>query len=285
MSEVPESWFDKAEGNLRRATASYKDEEYWDAISQLQQANEKIAKGLLFKTGMLPTSREQRNLMASFFGVKKTRPEDLGHAWGENLLDDFVPFLSSFEQITKALKAGKSEPSRSAADWWKDAIPDYKAKLEAARATKENPLASLNELDATIKDCNKAIDLALALPSTLNLPEPKPPSSEDIAASLDKGLRAFGIKLDKKTLKDAEATARSRTPGFVKDFNGVFLKSAQFSYLLVSLMVLNVHLQKHHTLANYPTKRVVYDKKLPLVARFAELHALLQRCLDFGRSL
>jgi hypothetical protein len=125
--------------------------------------------------------------------------------------------------------------------------------------------------------------LALALPQSLNLSEVKPPPSEDISANLDRTLKAFGIKLDRKTLKQAEIAAGAKVPKITKDFNDMFLKSAQSSFLLITLAVLNVHLQQHHTLANHPADKVVYDAKLPMVARFEEIHALLQRCLNSAK--
>jgi hypothetical protein len=285
MPETSESWLSKAQGNLRRAKTAYADEEYWDVVSHLQQADEKIGKAVLLATGLLPDSQHMREIMTSVFGVEKTTPEKLGHNWHINLIGDFAPFLDSFEGITGSLEGGKSESMKAAAKWWKDSIPDYKERVKKASAVKANPLPSMEELDATIKDCNKALDLAAALPATLKLPEVNVPNTEDIFVSLDKSLRAFGIKVDKKTRKNAEEKALSKLPNLTKDFNAMFVKAAQSSYLLIALMVLNVHLQQHHTLANYPTKKVVYDKKLPLIARFEELRMLLQRSHDMAKLL
>lgn len=285
MPEKPESWLAKAEGNLRRAKDAYDDEEFWDAVSQLQQAEEKIAKALLLVMGIIPDSDKLREAFVSVLGIQNTGPEHLGHNWHANLMVELTPFLDSFEKVTKSLEKGKSDSSRTAAGWWAKTIPDYRDSLEKAKKVRSIPLPDLKEMDAVIKDCNLALETAANLSSTLNLPAPNPPDAKDIALSLNETLKSFGVKVDKESKKKAESIASARIPVFMSGFNAMFLEVAQQAYLLIVLMILNVYLQKHHTLANYPTSKVVYDKNFPMIVRFVELHGLLQRCFDLTKAL
>jgi hypothetical protein len=268
---------------LRRARAAYNDEDYWDAVSHLQQADEKIAKALLLGLGFLPDSEDLRSAMKRVFGVKKTKPEDLGHDWHANFIGDLDPFLRSFEEVTKSLEKGKSEQSKAAVKWWKNSIPDYKERVKKAKAVKPNPIPSAEELNGIIADCNKALDLIIAAPDTVKVGDLNLPKIDEIDESLKVVLKGYGVNLDEESRKSVESKALAKFSRIISDFNGIIVSATQSSFLLVELAVLNVVLSRHHILANYPTNKVVYDKKLPLIERFENLHSLLRRSLDLAR--
>jgi hypothetical protein len=223
--------------------------------------------------------------MTLVFGVENTRPKDLGHDWHANFIADFEPFLKSFEKFTNSLERGKSEQSKASAKWWKESMPDYKERVKKAKAVRSNPLPSAEELKGVITDCNKALDFIVAAPTTIRVGNLNLPKPEEIDESVKVLLKGFGIKMNAESRKDAEKRAIEKFSRIANDFGGIVINATQSSFLLIELAVLDVLLSRHHTLANYPTNEVVYDKKLPLIKSFEELHSLLQRSLTLARQV
>ena len=279
MSGNPGEWLVKAKGDLRQADSAYTDHEYWDAISHLQEANEKIAKALLIKLGFLPTSEGLRNTIEAVFGAKRTRPKDLGHNWAVRLIEDFGPYMDSLQKITNSLP--KSESFSQARNWWSDTLPSFRTNVKSAKKLKAKPSPSLEELDNALADCDKFLEMSKTIPAHLSLDSNRTFNLEEMDQSVASLIKdVYGIAIDKRTRLETEAKALENIGQIVGGIQETLRSVVEMCYVWAVLAVLNVYLSLHHIFARYPTKRVAYDENLSLVIRFQRIHALHRRVLD-----
>jgi hypothetical protein len=131
----PSRWIEDAKKKLRRALSQFAAKDYGDAISDLQGSEERIAKAIMLRIGILPTDREvESKVEAAFPGMKYRTPKDLSHNWHERMLEDLTPFLDTMGPVGQLFR--NKPGGRDTAEFWKKAIPDYRERLKKARAVK-----------------------------------------------------------------------------------------------------------------------------------------------------
>jgi hypothetical protein len=278
----PEKWIEDAERKLSRARVQFADKDYGNAISDVQGAEERTAKAIMLRTNILPADRNVAELVKiAVPGLKFRVPEKMGHDWHERLLEDFVPYLDSIEKVAEMF-GNQSEGWRTKR-FWRGTIPDFRERLAKATAIDPVPKPPLEELDAVLKDCNKALDALEVSLGKLNLRKVKAPNRR-VLDRLVKGYlkrkRSYLSREDRWAIE--EATVEWLKP-FLENFASEYRRIVEISHILLTLAVLNVYLSKHHTVGSYPS--YLYTEAFPMVVRFSELSSLVDRMLQRSKVL
>jgi len=292
VSGIHERWFGRADTDLRCADILFKNGQYACAIFHLQQADEKIAKGILNGFGFMagdPTATQLFELIGprgekifrDILEMNKYSPKGYGHSWHERMLDFMevvVTWLSSWNKYLQ--QEGSSREFTYDASRESRVLLDFRQKIDAARRIEPKLDISVQELDQVTSWCRGVLDpleeadnLSLEVSKMVQLP-PKGP----IIAALEKQL---GIKMDENTLKKIDALYSGPV------ISDLIAKTMVLSEILIVLTILNIYLVSHEVYSRYPDPEVglVYDENLPLVRRYDQVRALLLRCLELARPL
>lgn len=275
----PEKWILDAEKKLKRAQSQFKAKDYGDAISDLQGSEERIAKAIMLRLGMLPTDPKVASRVdMAFPGLKYRVPKDLSHNWHERMFEDFAPFLNTMEPVGKLFQ--NKPGGEKTAEFWRKAIPDYRQRLEKAKAVKAIPKPTLQELDGVLNDCNRILDGLEDTLSKLNIGKVNVPNQDLLDGLVASYLKKAGGSMKKDERLALENAELSKFKPFLDNFDLEFKRIVKHAEILVTLAVLNVYLYQHHTMGSYPSSQ--YTETFPLVVRFNELSYLLQRILDLS---
>jgi hypothetical protein len=278
----PEKWVQNAESKLRRAHTEFAAREFGDAVSDLQGSEERLAKALLIRINILPSDPKlARVVKHAFPGLKFTTPKDLGHYWHERVLADFVPILDKFEEIGEAF--GNQAGGWRTTKFWRSAIPDYRERLEKARAIRAIPNPTQQELDDVVKDCNRALDALDDYLKKINLRKVKAPNLRLIDKVVTRKMRGSGQYARREERRAWEEEALLEAKPLIDGFVAVFKRIVEISRILLTLAVLNVYLCEHHTTGSYPSS--LYTRTFPMVVRFTELSSLIQTALNRAKVL
>jgi len=280
MEENPEEWFKTAAQDLEAARILRQGRKYRQGIFYLQQACEKVSKGLLIRTGFLPEYQETKNVreLRKAMGIHPSTPRIYGHAWHRNLLRVLEVFIGSTDSLTKRMmrmRFSEREIKRSIREFRKS-IPDLENRLDRAKKVKTNPNPSLREIDDVVKACSRLLDSAdeAKQKAAEAMRKVKFPDRNLVIASIEKH---FGTKLDQETLKKVNKI-------YDTDLSELVENVFAFAVALQVLAVLNVYLLPHEHITRYPDSDIgfAYDEEFPLVKRFNEISDLITKCLELA---
>jgi hypothetical protein len=275
----PSEWILDAKKKLKRAQSQFATKDYGDAISDLQGTEERIAKAIMLRIGMLPTDpKVESKVKIAFPGMKYRAPQALSHNWHERMLEDLSPFLDTMDPVGKLFK--KRHGGEDTAEFWKKAIPDYRQHLAKARAVKAKPRPTLQELDGVLSDCNRILDSLEDRLSRLNIGKVNIPGPDILDSLVKSFLKSAGVSVKKEERLALENAELLKFKPFLENIDPEFKTAVKRSQILLTLAVLNVYLYQHHTRGSYPSSQ--YTESFPLVVRFNELSSLLQRILDLS---
>lgn len=280
MPDNYNEWFKTAEDDLNVAQILFQNKKYPHAIFNLQQACEKISKGLLMRIGFLPAYEEPREIkeVRKVVGVPPSTPREYGHAWHRKMLDVLETFICSFDNIAKSMEGIRLSEQNVMQNisQFRKSVPDFKERIMRARKVKTNPNPSLQEIDGVIKYCNELLDSSLKAEAEAraSVQKIKLPDKKVILRKIEKRLK---IKVDKETLKKIDRIYGKNPVEYVTNL-------VIFSETLIILAILNVYLVPHEYISRYPDAKMdfAYDENLSIVVRFNELTSLLRRCLKFA---
>jgi hypothetical protein len=278
----PAAWFKAAQKKLSSAESEYSRKDYGNAISALHGAEERIAKALLLHLSFLPNDPGMAAALKVVVGVKYLTPKALGHDWHIQLLDDFGPYLDTFEAIGTAF--GNRKPGWRTTKFWSLKVPDYRQKVEAAKKIGPNPAPTLRELEALVADLNTFLDGATAAASKVKPARYKVPKASQVDRAAKVSLHRAGFYANREARRKIEEDALT---SFKPVADRVIRSTGDLivlAHVLLALAVLNVYLYRHHTLGEYPTSEIQYDDSFPMVVKFRDLHAFLKRCLGMAES-
>lgn len=278
----PAAWFKAAQRKLGSAASEYSRKEYGNAISALQAGEERIAKALLLRLSFLPDDPGMATALKVVVGVKYLTPRALGHDWHVQLLEDFGPYLDTFETIGTAF--GNKRPGWRITKFWASNVPDYRQKVEAAKKVGPNPAPTLIELETVVVDLNRFLDGAVSAASKVKPGRYKIPKVSQVDRAAKVSLRRAGIYARREVRKEIEEDALAKFKPVADRVIGDMAELIVLVHVLLALAVLNVYLYRHHVLGEYPTSEIRYDESFPMVVEFGNIHNLLKRCLEMGES-
>lgn len=265
-----------AEKYLTWARAKFGSKDFGHAISDLQGAEERIAKALMMEIGMIAQSDEMSlKTDIAFPSVKHKQPEQLSHNWHERLFKDLPGYVDTLEWAGSQYEGKKGGESTAA--FWQATVPDWREKLKKARAVKANPKPSLEHLDAILKDCDNLLSQLDETIGRIKIPQAQLPSLELTDALVVSFLKEFGLKMKASERHSREKAELANYHDLVSNLESVTKSAAERTILLMILAVLNVHLWEHHTTGSYPSSQ--YSETFPMVVRFNDLASLLERIL------
>jgi len=280
MEETPKEWFKTAAEDLEAARILYQGQKYQQAIFYLQQANEKVSKGLLIRIGFLPEYQETTKVreLRRAVGVYPSTPRIYGHAWHRNLFRVLEGFIGSTDSLTRSMvrmKLGDKRIVRSIREFRKS-IPDLESRLNTAKKVKTNPNPSLREIDGVVRTCNQLLDSSAEAEQKAAeaMKKIKFPDRNLLVASIEK---YFGTKLDQETLEKVNKIYGMNPSELVKNVYAL-------AVTLLVLAVLNTYLLPHEHISRYPDSNMdfAYDREFPLVKRFYEISDLIMKCLELA---
>jgi hypothetical protein len=279
----PHSWLESARLKLEAADLLFAKKDYGNAISSLQGADERIAKAVLLRLSFLQGDPVLSRVLGSIVGTKYRTPKALDHDWHVRFLEDLNPYIDTFEEIGTSF--GIQKPGWRVTQYWRSKAPEFRRKVDAARKIKSKPSPRLKELTANIDYCTKLLDemeasytktkdLKLKLPKSRQLDQPAK------VALKRGGLPYIPREFRREMVELLLEGFKPKALGFAKNVKEiVFLVQ-----VLVVLAAMNVFLGLHHQLGEYPTSQVRYDEKFPMVAKFADLKAFLDRSLRLAKE-
>jgi len=279
-SEYPEpvegaKWLEFASDDLEVAEVLYSNKRYRSAIFHLQQASEKLAKGILLLTNILPTYIEPKDarLIRKMLGFPLSRPRAYGHRWLRNLLDDLEKSVNSFEQLATMLEnLPLNSDAKENIKKFKDLLPGFKEKAHAAEST-EIKGVSLDAVKSTVDSCRKFIDLIK--PLTENIASSISPKLHELRKSsfIRDIERHYGVRLDRRM--------KTRLNKILMD-EEILRVQIKHSILLIPLGTISIVLNPHEWSTRYPDaeQKIEYTEDNPISQYFAEIEEVLRKCLD-----
>jgi hypothetical protein len=280
MREDPQEWFKTAIQDLEAAQILFLNKKYQQAIFYLQQANEKVSKGLLIRIGFLPEYKESEyeKELKKVIGIYPSTPRIYGHAWHTNLLKVLEVLLNAVDSLTSSIMKIKFTDRKTVSNiqQFRKSIPSWRAKLNRARKVKPNPNPSLQEIEAVVKACNQMLNSSIAAQHRVieKVGKIKLPDKNAVIASVEKH---FGMKLDQETFEKLNEVVSRKPAEIVK--NVVTLPET-----LIVLALLNTYLLPHEYISRYPEPKMdfVYNEEFSLVKMFNEISNLIRKCCEFA---
>ncbi|MCL4362620.1 HEPN domain-containing protein [Candidatus Parvarchaeota archaeon] len=258
----------------------FKEKDYSRSSYYLQQAEEKTAKGVLAKFGLLGEKNTHVAHLLNSFGIPVFSAEiDYNHPWSRNLLKqlrsiysgnattllrNFIAELNPLELIDNALAIGydtdaddqKAEEFAEGVKKLLDLLPDTKNKISQRLGEIR---ASLDQLAKTNKE--KALPIMAAIAEKSNLPK-----KELIDA----------IKvIDNDSVSDT--LGKERLDNIVGE-SSIYYSLIEGTICLIALAIFDIIL-KRREISRYPDETPRFKE--------AQMHIKeqLERCIDIGKGL
>ena len=281
MPAVFEKWFQSAARDLDAAHILFQNKNYPQTVFFLQQADEKASKGLLMRSGFLPTCEETEEIKETrrIVGVPSSTPKDYGHAWHKKMLHVLRDFIDTLDNMTRDMVETRFPEPRMIRDIskFRENIPDWKRRISRAGETKINPNPSLQELDDAIRYCNELLDSSLSIENRVRTAAQniRLPNKKLVLKKLGKRLKVKN--LDKESLETIDKIYSKNPVEYTKNLVIPLMT-------LIVLAILNTYLLPHEWTSRYPDADAgfAYDENLSIVKRFNGLMDLLKRCLTFA---
>ena len=279
----PHSWLESARLKLEAADLLFAKKDYGNGISSLQGADERIAKAVLLRLSFLQGDPVLSRILGNIVGTKYRTPKALDHNWHVRFLEDLNPYIDTFEEIGTSF--GIQKPGWRVTQYWRSKAPEFRRKVDAARKIKSKPSPRLKELTANIDYCTKLLDEMVASYSKtkdlkLKLPKPRQLDQPAKVALKRGGLPYIPREFRREMVELLLEGFKPKAPSFAKNVKEVVF----LVQVLLVLAVMNVFLGLHHQLGEYPTSQVRYDEKFPMVAKFSDLKAFLDRSLRLAKE-
>jgi predicted GIY-YIG superfamily endonuclease len=282
MPEAFTEWFLEAEEDIDAAEALFHRKNYGLALFHTQQADEKISKGLLLRTGFLSVEEENELVKAAreASGLRALAPIKYGHEWHAKLVKVLEVFVGSFDNITSEL-VSKRIPDNptifSEVERIRQYLPDFRERINKAKNVKGNPAPSVEELTAVIAVSHERLD-----------------SLDEAEREMEKKFKKISRRKKEQFFKEIEKEFKAKVDGptlekikqlMKMDMKEFFKKRLPYSQTLIVLAILNVYLLPHYQAGRYPnSQNIVYDGTLPIIQKFHDILSLLRRCIVIAKS-
>jgi HEPN domain-containing protein len=268
-------WLEFAHEDLETAKVLYNNKRYRPAIFHLQQASEKLAKGILLLTNILPSYIEPRDAryIRRILGFPMSRPRAYGHGWLRKLMDDLKKSVNSFEQLAEVLEElPLNSDAKQNIKKFKDLLPGFKEKAYAAEGAVIKGV-SLAEVKSTVDSCRKFIDLIK--PLTENMTSSISPKLQELRqSSFVRDIeRHYGVRLDRRM--------KTRLNKLLMDVE-LFRVQIKHSILIIPIGTLSIVLNPHEWSTRYPDveQKIEYSEDNPVIQCFSEIEEVLRKCLE-----
>jgi HEPN domain-containing protein len=274
--EGPKEWLKFAEADLDAAKVLYSGKLHSPAIFHLQQASEKLAKGILIQTKILPNYIESKVVkkLRRMLGFPSSRPRDYGHKWLRSFLNDLENFVNTHERLAKMLESlPLNREVKENIKKFKDKIPGLREKIYAAKSVEVKLEPSLEEVRSTVDGCRVVLDLVKPLSENLTSSISSTIRKLGISPLMRRTERYFRTRLDRKTKNNLEKILKDEE--FIR-------KQIKHSIILIPLGSLSMVLTPHEWPTRYPDaeQKIDYGENHPLSQCFLEIEEILRKCLE-----
>lgn len=272
-------WLKGAEENLEVVDILFKHQKYRFAIFNLQQAGEITSKALLMKANLLLSFEESalvRDLRKDFC-IPTMSAKDYRHDWHFKLIKIIDGFINSLDRRSEEIISSKIFEERIISNFseFRDNVPDYRARIEAAKALRLDVNPQIQELNDTILICHHLLNQAFKSSRTFKS-KFRMPSKTKLISKIESRLN---VKLDESTLNVVDRL-------WAININDFSRRIIVLSQTLVVLAVVNSYLLPHEQKSRYPfgAVGVPYDSSMPLVTRINDFGDVVRSCIFVGQG-
>jgi hypothetical protein len=267
---VEGQWLAESRVDLSAAKVLYDAKLYSRALYSLQQANEKLAKGLLISMGILTPKRLAKDWMTKqLVGFVPKEPQEYGHRVVASLLADTEASVPYLEELLQFVNTGAFKSDVTS---MRKRIKEDGESVKRLRKRRYELVPTGERLDKEIEDANTILDrIGLAVQAM-----------RDKLKGLDqrKVLRAAVRSVQKLGYRARAADAPPVQP--IAD--GV-IDSVRVAFLSAVAAGLTAVLDPLEAVTRYPSAEgQLFDEANPYVHRFPRLWAVVDRCLEMAEA-
>lgn len=263
-------WLTESRIDLVSSRLLYDHKIYARALFNLQQSNEKLAKGLLLLMGFLTPKQLNKDWTTkALLGFLPKEPIAYGHRTVPALLSDIDNALPSLELWFQHLEAGEFKPKIAA---YRKTLRETKKGLKALRKkdfrlvdTAEHLENEIKGAEALLDNVDKAMDTAKQELGKFDFPRA-------VQAAI-KSTQNLGFKFDPKKL-----------PSYL-DLKDEFVPRMRLAVIGTLAILMTAILDPLESVTRYPdSKHGPFDENDPYVKQFEGLYRVVARLLEASRS-
>jgi len=260
-------WLYEANIDLECARLLFDANQYARSLFHLQQANEKLAKGILIRLGMLVTHKPREDNTMEVLGLSLKGPKDYGHRTLKSFLSDSEKILEYIENSLKDLPHTSIE-LRTKLTEILGAIKENKKKVKELKdkPTEDVPYEILlNELTASKALFNRIKEIQSKL-------------GDPVA------IQSQFRKIKSRLRRHDEHQMAEAISSLLSDEDGLRRLFTLSITLLVSLG-LSMFLDPLEQISRYPDGGTLkFDKDNPYVRCFGQFEELIKDCLEYANE-
>jgi HEPN domain-containing protein len=257
-------WLESSGKDLEASKLLFEAKIYPQALYHLQQANEKLAKALLLKTGILAPQRALKDWdVKKVLGFLQKQPVDYGHRILPSLLSDADKAIPRIEDmISMAEKGGGFRPQLRQL---KKIIKDSKAGVTHLKTEPQGLLTDQKELQTGVKALNEIAD-RVELATEAMEKELSRLEMTKVTASAVRAVRRVGFKVRPEDIPPAGPMVRNSISG------------VRLSMLCTLAVTVASVLDPLESVTRYPKEKTVkFDEENPYVKEFRGWWGLVDR--------
>jgi len=273
-------WLVSSRLKLEASGLFYGKKDYGNAISSLHGSEERTAKAILLRLSFLPDDPGFAGFLKKIIGVKYTTPKALNHDWHVQFLKDLNPYIDILERIGTSF--GNKKPGWRTTQYWRTKGPEFRKKVEVARSIQSKPTPSKKELIDVLDGCNRLLDEIEESAPNMKSAKIKIPKARQVDPAAKIALKSIPVYVPREIRKDIEEAFLESFRSGASRFASNVSEITVLVQLLLVLAVLNVYLNRHHVLGEYPTSEVKYTKSFSMVRSFTTIQALLNRGVEMA---
>ena len=241
---------------------------YSEALYHLQQANEKLAKGLLIAMGMMtPKQSKEDWTTKALLGFLPRGPKDYGHRTVPSLLSDVSKAIPALDQWLQHLEAGEFGQN----------ISDFRKSIKKSKKGVRTLQKRGIPINRTVEGLGNEIR-----------------ATEELLGNVDKTVAAASAGLAKFDFgKATEAAIKStrnlglkfrvsELPSFLP-LKDSFIPSFRLAVVGLLAIAFTAVLDPLESITRYPDSEHRFDLNNPYVQQFEGLHRVVSRLLDAGK--
>ncbi len=269
-------WLHESSLDLESGKVLYEKNLHSHALFHLQQANEKLLKGLLLSIGLLVSERSKKDdLFRLFLRFTRKTPRDYSHTPVSRFMGDLEQMIPSMEDLIDSVIASTKGEEKEKLVLLKKQIRDSKSSVRKLKIMSPSMKTSEQEVENELKGSLMLLETTAKLNELMQKEFEKVDIQHAINTSF-KLLRRAGIRLP---LNQTDFQLSK------EDVQKMIFPSTRSMGLVIVSMSISLLLDSLESITRYPDKiDLKFDEGNPYVKHFLQVHDIISKCLKMSEE-
>lgn len=260
-----EKWLSKSNSELESADLLYNHKLFSQALYFLQQSNEKLAKGLLIKIGILTPKIAKKDLrVKALLGFSPKKPEFYGHRVMKSFLSDMEKTVPSIEELYKLIENSE----------WKPQITEFQRNIRKSKKgiqkLKKRPFNLIDNAEKLENEIKAAQEILAKMDQTI----------DNVSQEIDRLDFAEIVRVAITITGQMGLNTDGEKGPSLQDIKRDIADSLKLSILVTLSVAFTSFLDPLEAVTRYPDlEHDPFNENNPYITHFKEIHDLISLTL------